>query len=61
MSMQQKAAGGELLVASGVADDLMGKAPRRTLELRGHQQPIDAFALGTWSDNQRREVAGSYA
>jgi adenylate cyclase len=45
--MQQKAAGGELLVASGVADDLMGQAPRRTLDLRGHDQPIDAFVLGT--------------
>ena len=59
--IQQKAAGGELLVASGVADDLMGEAPRRTLDLRGRQQPIDAFVLGTWSDNERREVAGSSA
>ena len=61
MSMQQKAAGGELLVASGVADDLMGEAPTRALDLRGRQQPIDAFVLGTSSDNERREVAGSYA
>jgi adenylate cyclase len=59
--MQQKAAGGELLVASGVADDLMGEAPSRILDLQGHQQPINAFALGTWSDNQRREVVGSSA
>jgi adenylate cyclase len=44
--MRQKAAGGELLVASGVADDLMSEAPRRTLDLRGHEQPINAFALG---------------
>jgi adenylate cyclase len=44
--MQQHAAGGELLVASGVADDLMPEAPRRTLRLRGHEQPIDAFVLG---------------
>jgi adenylate cyclase len=59
--MQQKAAGGELLVASGVADDLMSETPRRTLDLRGHQQPINAFALGRWSDNQRREVIASSA
>lgn len=44
--MQQHASGGELLVASGVADDLMAKTPRRSLNLRGHEQPIDAFVLG---------------
>ena len=44
--MQQHATGGEMLVASGVADDLIAKAPRRTLDLRGHEQPIDAFVLG---------------
>jgi adenylate cyclase len=44
--MQQHAVGGELLVAPGVADDLMAKSPRRTLNLRGHEQPIDAFVLG---------------
>jgi adenylate cyclase len=59
--MQQNAAGGELLVASGVADGRMGEAPRRTLDLRGHEQPINVFVLGTWSDNQRREVIGSSA
>jgi adenylate cyclase len=48
--MQQRADGGELLVAAGVADDLVGEAPRRRLELRGHQ-PIDAFVLGTRSDS----------
>jgi adenylate cyclase len=42
--MQQGAAGGELLVAAGVADDLMGHAQRRRLHLRGHSHPIDAFA-----------------
>ena len=36
--MQQHAAGGELLVASGVADELMATAPRRTLNLRGHER-----------------------
>jgi adenylate cyclase len=44
--MQQHAAGGELLVASGVADDLTEKTSRRTLDLRGHEQPVDAFVLG---------------
>jgi adenylate cyclase len=50
--MQQEAAGGELLVASGVADDLMAGSSRRTVDLRGHQDPMDAFVLGTHSDNQ---------
>lgn len=45
--MQQDAAGGELLVARGVADELVRNAPQRTLNLRGHQQPIDAFVLTT--------------
>ena len=44
--MQQHAAGGELLVASGVADELMGPTQRRRLNLRGHDRPIDAFVLG---------------
>jgi adenylate cyclase len=44
--MQQHAAGGELLIASGVADDLVSRAPRLSLNLRGHEQPIDAFAFG---------------
>ncbi|RDH79450.1 adenylate/guanylate cyclase domain-containing protein [Mycolicibacterium moriokaense] len=44
--MQQHAAGGELLVASGVADTLMAKAPQRQLNLRGYGQPLDAFVLG---------------
>jgi adenylate cyclase len=43
--MQQGAAGGELLVARGVADELTGDAPHRTLNLRGHERPIDAFVL----------------
>jgi adenylate cyclase len=44
--MQQHAAGGELLVASGVADDLMMEAPRRQLGLRGYGSPLDAYVLG---------------
>jgi adenylate cyclase len=43
--MQQHAAGGELLVAAGVADDLMTEASRRQLDLRGYGQPVDAFVL----------------
>jgi adenylate cyclase len=45
--MQQHAAGGELLVASAVAEDLTAHAPRRTLNLRGYEQPVDAFVLVT--------------
>ena len=44
--MQQHAAGGELLVAQGVADDLVGNAALRTLDLRGRQEPLDAFLVG---------------
>nr|WP_082978223.1 adenylate/guanylate cyclase domain-containing protein [Mycobacterium gordonae] len=44
--MQQHAAGGELLVAAGVADERVGTAPRRPLNLRGHAAPVDAFVLG---------------
>jgi adenylate cyclase len=43
--MQQHAAGGELLVASGVADELVEAVLRRSLNLRGHDQPIDAFVF----------------
>jgi hypothetical protein len=35
------------LVAGGVADELVAHAPRRTLIMRGHQQPMEAFALTT--------------
>ena len=45
--MQRHAAGGELLVASGVADELMENTPRRRLNLRGHERPIDAFVHRT--------------
>jgi adenylate cyclase len=43
--MQESAAGGELLVAVGVADELAQSAPRRTLKLRGREQPLDAYVL----------------
>ena len=45
--MQQHAAAGELLVAAGVADDLVTDARQRTLILRGRAQPIGAFAVVT--------------
>jgi class 3 adenylate cyclase len=41
--MQQHAAGGELLVAAGVADEQAAAMRRRTLDLRGHAEPIDVF------------------
>ncbi|MCV6978005.1 adenylate/guanylate cyclase domain-containing protein [Mycobacterium bourgelatii] len=44
--MQQHAAGGELLVAAGVADELLAGSPRRALNLRGHAQPLKAFLGG---------------
>jgi adenylate cyclase len=43
--MQEHAAGGELLVASGVADQLMATASRRALKLRGREELLDAFVL----------------
>ena len=45
--MQQAAAGGELLVAAGVADDLVAHGSRRQLALRGRDRPIEAFVLTT--------------
>lgn len=44
--MQRHAAGGELLVATGVADVGTVTAQRRRLTLRGRVQPVDAFVLG---------------
>ncbi|GLE54475.1 hypothetical protein ATCCBAA256_40660, partial [Mycobacterium montefiorense] len=43
--MQQHAAGGELLVASAVADELVAGSPRRRLQLRGYDRPIEAFTV----------------
>jgi adenylate cyclase len=43
--MQESAAGGELLVAEGIDDELVARAPRRQLALRGREQPIEAFVL----------------
>ncbi len=44
--MQQHAAGGELLVAAGVADECVIEGRHRRLNLRGCPQPVDAFVLG---------------
>lgn len=41
--MQQHAAGGELLVARGVADEMLADAQERTLNLRGQREPLDVF------------------
>jgi adenylate cyclase len=43
--MQGCAASGELLVAAGVADELVGRAPSRSLQLRGRDQPVRAFGV----------------
>jgi adenylate cyclase len=43
--MEQNAAGGELLVADGIDDELVAHAPRRRLELRGRERSVDAFVL----------------
>jgi adenylate cyclase len=43
--MQQSAAAGELLVAEGVDDGLAAAAPRRTLTVRGREQPVEAVVL----------------
>jgi adenylate cyclase len=45
--MQGSAAGGELLIASGVADDLTAHAPQRSLTLRGYDEPVNASVLNT--------------
>jgi adenylate cyclase len=43
--MQELAAGGELLVTAGIADEFVAPAPRRTMALRGRERPLDAFVL----------------
>jgi adenylate cyclase len=43
--LQQHASAGELIVARGVADELAAHAPPRTLQLRGREQPTDAYVL----------------
>jgi adenylate cyclase len=46
--MQQHAAAGELIVARGVADELVSHALPRTLQLRGREQPTNAYVLTEW-------------
>ena len=43
--MQGDAAAGELLVREGIDDELARDAPRRTLELRGREETVEAFVL----------------
>src|SRR5215207_10022382 len=43
--MQAHARGGELLVAAGVADELTERSPRREINLRGHDRPVQAGVL----------------
>jgi adenylate cyclase len=43
--MQASAASGELLVGAGVDDERLAGAPRRTLNLRGREEPIDVFVI----------------
>ena len=48
--MQQHAAAGELLVADDIgheAEELVARAPRRTLTLRGHERPKQALVWTT--------------
>ena len=43
--MQECAAAGELLIARGVADEIVARAPRHTLILKRHEPPMEAFVL----------------
>lgn len=43
--MQQRAAGGELLVADGTDDQLVADAPRRELALHGHDEQVGVSVL----------------
>jgi adenylate cyclase len=43
--MQGHAAGGELLVAADVDSERTADAPRRSLDLRGRDEPVEAFVL----------------
>src|SRR5205085_8993987 len=43
--MQAEAAGGELLIREGVSPETELGRPRRTLNLRGHDEPVEALVL----------------
>jgi adenylate cyclase len=47
--MQSEAASGELLVEAGVDSTLPAASERRTLQLRGHDAPVDAVVLSAES------------
>jgi adenylate cyclase len=46
--IQQHTAAGELIVARGVADELVSHVLPRILQLRGREQPTDAYVLTGW-------------
>ena len=43
--MQAEAAGGELLIREGLGPESEAGLVRRTLNLRGHEEPIDALVV----------------
>jgi adenylate cyclase len=43
--MQGHAAGGELLICESLGGELATQAPRRTLNLRGHEEPVDVLVV----------------
>jgi adenylate cyclase len=43
--MQGEAAAGELLIREGVGSQPLADTPRRTLNLRGHEEPIKALVV----------------
>jgi adenylate cyclase len=43
--MQGEAAGGELLLRDGLGPESQAKLPRRTLNLRGHEEPIEVLVV----------------
>ena len=43
--MQGEAAAGELLIREGVGSQPLADTPRRTLNLRGHEEPVEALVV----------------
>ena len=43
--MQGEAAGGELLIREGLGSAPEARTPRRTLNLRGHDEPIEVLVV----------------
>jgi adenylate cyclase len=52
--MQGEAAGGEVLIRAGLSREPQAGLPRRTLNLRGHEEPIETLVL-----SHRCSVSGS--